>query len=284
MAGPPYLAGRENPYAGLAYLGRNARQEVYRQASLDMRAAFRSALATGALESFDLVASFARALEELTRSSRTQLAEAHHAVGSQMAEATVDAYIAARARGPQVPSYRPPFLSRESERDANGRLLRALQSDLFYRGTNTGIGFINEKLLNDEARQWHRLNFGAGAAAGAPGLPVRVTWQGALLATVGLSDGPSAPFSIPRGIWEKGGFYPRGDMRNAKPTKGIKGEHFLDAGLKVLDRELGPTYENLYRSWFNSAARGLGPLSRVAKAGHAVAPPTAAPSWQFPRV
>lgn len=285
MAGDydPY-ARRQNPYAGLDYLRRNAKAEIYRMGVVNMRDVFRAALASGALEGFEMLASFARALEELTRSSRTQVAEAHHQVAQHMADATVDAYQAARARGRNTPPYRPPFLSRESERDANGRLLRALKSDLFFRGTNTGIGFINEKLLNDEAKQWHRLNFGAGAAAGAPAQPVRVTWQGALLTTVGLRDGPSEPFSLPVGIWVEGGFYPRGAVPRF-PTKGIKGEHFLDAGLKVLDDPyvgLAPTYERLYSQWCVSAARQLGPLHRVARAGHVVAPPTAGPSWQWP--
>lgn len=108
-------------------------------------------------------------------------------------------------------------------RYGGGQLRAALASPLMAQATKDGVIFLNQSLLDQQAKQWARLNFGAGAAAGSGvgfsrnerptltrgynanffgmnqgsvGAPVRIslrdTWR------------PSPAFQIPVGRWFAG--------------------------------------------------------------------------------
>jgi hypothetical protein len=110
-----------------------------------------------------------------------------------------------------------------------------------------------------------------------------------LIGSFGFTDeSPSAGFALPKGLWiGEGGrreasgasrtamFYPQSERSSlrgkgilgrpgsAHLTQGIKAWNFLDAGVQTLAREIGPAYDDLYTGWFESAARGAGPLKKV---------------------
>jgi hypothetical protein len=249
---------RAGPYAGLAYVDASADvDELYRSGGISLQSLFAEALAAGALDGNTMVRDFAAALEETVRSSRNQLANLHHQVGVVAQANIVAAYEQARVeKGRNIPSYR------ESTRDAGGRLLHALLSADFFRGTYDGIGLANRTLLDREARQWHRLNFGARPGPGAPPQQAQVEWQGLVVGAIGLPSEPSAAFGLPRGFWQEGAFGPTGPRQIYK-TRGIRAWNFLDAGTATIAREIGPAYQGLYDRWLTSSLRGVGPLSRV---------------------
>jgi len=158
-------------------------------------------------------------------------------------------------------------------RDAGGKMVQALSSPDFYTATSRGMEWGNIQLLDDTARQWHRLNFGAGGRAGGGSKSYEVAGAGI---SIGLQDGPSPSFSMPAGMWigsdgsrhrpdasRRGldAFYPRRSVHGASnlpthpdlnpaaisrqeassgsiETRGIKGRHFMDAGVRRIAREL----------------------------------------------
>lgn len=262
---------RSRPYAGLAAVEREVEDELYRSGLFGLGNMFRQALEAGALEGAEMVRDFALALDQVTRSSRNQLANTHHELGALMQEAVVSAYARARTRlGRHVGPYRL------ATRDAGGKLIRALSDPAFFRGTYDGIAFGNIVLMDGAARQWHRLNFGALPEAGPRARHFAIRWQGLVVASLGYDQAPSAPFLLPKGFWSPrtglGAFGPT-SARALYKTKGIEAWNFLDAGPELLGREVGPAYERLYRRWFDSAQRSLGPLSRVKTVHGSIAVP-----------
>ena len=94
---------------------------------------------------------------------------------------------------------------RNEWRYSGGKLLTALNSPQMYQVTATGIKFINKQWLDQQAAQWYRLNFGAGArgARTPPGHRYRMRIFGQTLpGDFGLYNlGPSAGFQLPSGYW-----------------------------------------------------------------------------------
>ncbi len=276
-------AGREYPAARIDYVGDNSIFETYDHGAFNIIEAVTNAVLVGSSEAIERFRAFAQGVVNLEHSSKSQLAQVHSQVAEGMQAATVLAYKAAHARGRNNSPYRL------STRDAGGRMLAALENPLFVRGTYDGIGFVNVTLLDAEARQWHRLNFGARGSRGGGALTGMhtATWDGLVIGAFGFSDeSPSAGFSLPKGIWiSEGGervpagggsadqFYPqsqRGLLKGRgilgrpaarRRTAGIKAWNFFDAGVKELAETIGPAYGNLYSNWFASAVKGVGPLS-----------------------
>ncbi len=281
-------AGRENAYSGIQNVSARSTEETYEKSMFMLAQAVTNAVGAGTTEAMRRVIALAQGLENLTQSSQSQMAQVHTRIAKQMQAATVTAYENHPKRA--TPSYRL------SSRDAGGRLLAALSSDLMVRGTYDGIGFVNTTMLDKEARQWHRLNFGAVGSAGGGAItrPISAYWDGILLGAFGFTDESSSKgFKLPRGLWLNAGgdsreasgasrtgqFFPQGGQggqgerhllagkgilgrpNEARFTKGIKAWNFLDAGVQVLAAELGPAYSGLYAGWFASASRGAGPLN-----------------------
>lgn len=132
-------------------------------------------------------------------------------------------------------------------RYSGGVLRAALASSDFFQVTADGIQFINADRLNNDAKQWARLNFGA-APAGEGSLPPQTVRMGDTeIGQIGLNEGPRPAFLIPKGIWRDGAFHPFGEdattrmtqpfqatdtvLKDKKPTKGIEARNFLDRGV-----------------------------------------------------
>ena len=201
----------------------------------------------------------ALSVEAVPPSLRTRV---HADVGKAAQQATVHAY-RSRPNRSRAGSYRV------GDRYAGGALERALRSPDFYRATPKGLGIINTSRLNQEARHWRRLNFGAGAAGGAGprSFPIDL-----LQASVGLEPDRRPGFVLPPGFWMRNGervapgkpgtaqFFPRGIRGSgargranaARFTRGIRATNFLDAGVKEVADKIMPSYLTMYREFYNS--------------------------------
>ena len=194
---------------------------------------------------------------------RQDMQKANTEIATKMRVAIVDSYqnrVTARER------FTPYRIGQN--RFSGGALGRALGSPSMAVARADGIDFVDDALLDSQAAHWYRLNFGAGAKATQlyTGRPVRVK-LGRNLGSIRMNDPPSAPFSMPFGLWERGqtgrspGFYP---LRRALvvPTEGIAGRRFLDAGLHAFAREFPPAYEALVEKWVTEAHNAAkGPLA-----------------------
>ena len=252
---------REIPYGRLEYVNRKAELELFESGMFSILGGFMAAV-EASTDVNAQVAAFAEALKHLNRHSyaRTQLAEVHTQIAKLMQQAVLTDYDKAKARyGRNLAPYRL------STRDAGGKLRRALGSAQMYRGTYDGIGFGNVSLLDNTARQWHRLNFGARPRGNYTPTMYKARFGNLVVGAFGYQgESPSAGFGLPQSfIWREGQLMrPRGKQVGA--TRGIKAWKFLDAAPRVLSERLGPAYDGLYRDWFVSAQRGKGPLSKVA--------------------
>jgi len=155
---------------------------------------------------------------------------------------------------------------RQGSRFSGGKLRRAINSPNFIQATPGQMSFINATHLNNEARQWARLNFGAGergrASPTARMYPLQIS--NLVIDAIGLQQGPSPDFLIPVGyVNAQGEFHlgypPAGQRREdlrivrrragepgvglRKQTRGIRATHFLDRGIERISRELWPNYQ-----------------------------------------
>lgn len=155
---------------------------------------------------------------------------------------------------------------------AGGVLRRALGRDDFFEAGPDGLNFINTRMLDHEAAHWRRLAFGAGPAGTGLSVEYGVEWSGMVVASLGI-DVPARPsFTLPRGAWIEGGFYPIGELpagfegRVAGPrrTRGITTRPFLNAGIRRIATELPRAWESYYRElWAEFKATGQGYLADV---------------------
>lgn len=223
----------------------------------------------------------------------------HETAGRLAQSATVSEYqrfhVGRNRRG-----RRSSFASSENfTRYAGGKLLSALSSPAFYTATEQGVEFANKAHLDQTAAQWYRLNFGAGLRGKTSrkhGIH-NIKFYGEAVSPLSLRGfGPSAPFSMPAGIWDPSGkpdpsrrgedeFVPSSLFEASyagqnlvgvalgggassrfyagRATLGIKGTAFLDAGIRVLAEQLGVGWTVLMDSWFQEAANeSKGPISK----------------------
>lgn len=115
------------------------------------------------------------------------------------------------------------------KRYSGGKLAAALRSPEMYLASTTGIAYINVRHLDKAARQWKRLNFGAGPA-GAKGKrpqakPITVLGQNA--GSLSLARIPVRPgFMLPAGWWmagdpdSEGGFFSDRKVKASRASRG----------------------------------------------------------------
>lgn len=188
---------------------------------------------------------------------------ANHTLGVMMADSVIRSY---RSRKGQMrhADYSPP----RRNRFANGRLEAALaDQDNIFRASAEKLEFINEVGLTRAARQWARLNWGAGDAGTGSLAPTEVRFSNLVIASIGLQEQARPAFGIPPGFWKnaEGKSVPGGTGRNdafyptrvgpMRPTVGIRAWNFLDAGTARLARELGPVHQRLFRDVVDASKR-----------------------------
>ncbi len=216
--------------------------------------------------------------------------------------ASVGRSYAAR-RSSQAPPYRAntkaPF-----ERYAGGKLARALADPKMFRAASDGIEFVNQPWLDTQARQWYRLQWGAGPGQGRevgprrPGVATsRIVLFGQQAGTMGISGRPSANFYVPRGTFTQGQFIPanyaagqeKAAIRQkhssaasigafARPDRksvgfwgggmsksGIAAQHYLESGVATIARLAPANNEKLLGLLAAEAMElGTGPLAKAA--------------------
>lgn len=239
------------------------------------------------------LAIFAAAFNSSVRRSRgTKIANIHRNAATQAQAAILSAYRGRNRRNPVQP-YRSDAPGKW-KRDSNGAMERALNSTDFFKATASGLGFINMDAMDRAARQWYRLNFGAGPAGSTtprPGaFPLQVLGRNTGLSLSLRGNTPSGAYMIPAGVWRpRGGgseFIPIGYLaeigrtvgaRNSarvaskkRMSVGFPGYNFMDAGMDDLAAGLSKGYSLLAQSWFQEAvAANTGPVAFVATQGEA---------------
>lgn len=171
-------------------------------------------------------------------------------------------------------------------RYGNGALRRALASPNMFVASYSGISFINQTVLDHEAKHWARLNFGAyplrgheGSPPARPGpSPVSLQLFGETVGAIRPYGHPSAAFGIPPGIWvganvrrsakgksagstmrwrnKPAGFYPTASGPK-KATAGITPRNFFAPAYRVLEEQFPIQYENLVREFADQAVSTL---------------------------
>lgn len=165
---------------------------------------------------------------QAVRNKWVQITKIHQEVANQAINdmvAQYDSVRRSRKRGSSA-SYR------QSDRFAGGLLRKALQSPLQAQATLDGVTFLNTTLLDNTAKQWARLNFGAGPRAGLGTTGARTGQAGSSSSLVSrganrfsasaafledavgqsipafdatLPYGPKGAFWIPKGVFLEGG-------------------------------------------------------------------------------
>jgi hypothetical protein len=175
------------------------------------------------------------------------------------------------------------------KRYANGKLTAAITSPNFFSADANGI-HMNMGFLSREARQWARLNFGAGEK-GRGGAGKKTVYIGHMaVAALGFDDGARPAMKMPLGYFADAGgklvgkgakpyqYIPmatipksktgkagyrmavnpetgkRTKIKGIKPVGSYEGERFLDAAIASLTNKqtgIGPAYEKLYRDLWN---------------------------------
>jgi hypothetical protein len=224
--------------------------------TLDVNAALTSGLAVATRATSKQLIELAQAVQK-GAVNNDKTAAINRRIVKKAQTATVNSYAAYRRSG-------GPSGYRRGEgrhpRFSGGVLRDALRSEKMIHSDSRTISFINQEHLDSEAKQWARLNFGAGPrGAGSPKsrpFPLRIS--NVVVADIGLDGKPSKPFSIPRGYFTNtigdelnGAFFLSGEgptpqrltIIKKMPTAGIRAEHFLDNGLAVIAREFWPAYQ-----------------------------------------
>lgn len=240
-------------------------------ARFDLKNSVIAGIQAGGAGTGKMLVDLARLLGEgPTRQARRQ---AHQTLAEEAQKSVKRSYAQTVTRHKRVPSYR------QGDRYSGGVLLRALGSPRMFRVDAVGIDFIDVEFLDGEAAQWARLNAGAAPAGQGSRARFEVRFSGLVVASLGLDMVPSAGFRIPRGYWWDptsnepvspgetpaqfylGGTGPRGgasrflrgserrrvNFQEPRVTGGIRARNFLDAGVRTIARDLGPTYERMYR-------------------------------------
>lgn len=176
-----------------------------------------------------------------------------------------------------------------NERYSGGKLLNALLSPEFSRVGASTVDFGVVSHLDKEARQWARLNYGAGKPGREPAARV-VNFLGGNFAAFTSRPDPGTAFKLPEGFFSdqafdssnqkfKNGtagpyFYPTaagatasGKGSKGKPFKaspprmaGIAGRGFIEDGINAFAKHWGEGMNQLVEEWMLEAGRGMGPL------------------------
>lgn len=210
------------------------------------------------------VGEIGRVYSKVIRDRRHTLSKINAEVAQLAIQSTVDRYNdehgkRGRFRESSALPYRAD-VSGPNHRYAGGVLKSALASPLMAEAQVDGVSFLNETFLNAVAKQWYRLNFGAGARAHEEGpgggnattfQKYRAAFYTEALGKEALGSGqslslkrPASPsFYIPAGLWFSG-------SKGMAPSLSRRGSDQF-----VLDRA-GSKLSNLGKSHFGSVAGG----------------------------
>lgn len=218
-----------------------------------------------------------------------ELTEAHRKIAVRAQDAVLRSYdqvVTARERPGSRTHYRAAAAG-SARRYAAGVLRATLKQRDFYEVTEHGLSMINITQLNQKAKQWARLNAGAGGVGRGSRRSFDVTFSDLVVGAIGLNMEARPAFIMPRGyFFDAGGnkvvrkaegrrgedqFWPMGSgpssgrrrnlLAKHQTTRGIEARNFLDAGVYRVAVGLGEEYKVMYgKLWDRGVivARGTG--------------------------
>jgi hypothetical protein len=134
-----------------------ASQGIVDYVSFNGKEVLKSVLTNAPTDMYETVAFVVANYSKLIRARRGSFEKMYTSVAQNAMRDTMSAYLKVRhsAHG-----------YRRDERFSGGKMLNALRSTDMYLVGYDGLSFINTSHLDSAARQWYRLNFGAGAGEG----------------------------------------------------------------------------------------------------------------------
>lgn len=223
--------------------------QAQRKFSRDLRTAVLHTASRGTVGPHRGVIALAKALEV---GRPEEVARVNSRIADKMMEATIASYSEIERTGSR------PY--RVGAGRFSGALGRVIRSDDFAVGDASGIHFVDRDRLDKEAKHWKRLNFGTVGRA-TPNAVFRLNFDGRVVGQpFGFRDRPRPDFLLPFGYFIhangrpqtpsgefKGAgtlnpFFPSNRKQKRYKTVGIRSRHFLDAGLRAMEREFPRQY------------------------------------------
>jgi hypothetical protein len=249
-------------------MGDVVRGEVMHAAQVDILDQVAAALFTATSATAKTVAAFATGVRDGVPSLGTEIEKVNAQVAQVVRAAIVEAYEASLLG---TPAYRTEALRARNRRYAGGILREVLSSESFVSYDSRGLYIGNTAELDSRARQWRRLNYGAGGRAGGGAEDVELRWSNQLFFLE--EPGAARPaFRIPAGVWFGREFYPTSELQDRsrlashvggrssraaagrggvaqrpRMTRGIRGTHWLAAGLRAAAENLPQGYTQAFR-------------------------------------
>lgn len=139
----------------------------------------------------------------------------------------------------------------------SGALGLALANPEMTKGTtDRAIAFINNTLLNQEARHWYRVNYGAYGPKASPRRPKAfpVTVDGHALFVLRDEAEPAPNSWLPRGYRTEGkSWFAPTPLHGENKADVVGGGHraalFTDLGYQHVATNLDPVYDNMFRRY-----------------------------------
>lgn len=189
-----------------------------------------------------------------TEFGQARALEANEKLAASMRTAT------RRSWGQAKHKLRPAVYNPTRDKRFSGGMQKIMDSDYLAVATARGVEFGPVALMDRDAAQWARLNFGAGhrGQGSSERFPVRFS---NLPTLEFVFEEPARPgyglpvggFKGPDGRWQgkgqgipTGAFYPKTGAKQEFPTEGNVGFYFLDAGIRAFFRDLPVVYGELF--------------------------------------
>lgn len=277
--------------------------ELGRAYRMELAAGFAAAATAATRETSKVLRDIARIIEQGVGTTQLVEAHTRLALNAQDSVLrSYDQTVTARNKR-RLGAYRDtinPATNPKNIRYADGKLRSALAGRDFWAADARGLAIINVDVLNKKARQWARLSAGAGGRGSGSRKQFEVRWGNLVVAALGLNMRPSPAFLIPKGYWFDPGsgqpvgpgargssqFYPMGEgprsrartstsalsdegkrvrvpMQRKRVTRGIEARNFLDAGVRRIARDIGPTYVRMHRDWYGARISTVRPASQT---------------------
>lgn len=228
--------------------------------------------------------------KQVTTAREKDLKRIHKETALLAQEAVLSAYQASGI-GTEFPSYRQRDTGK-LRRYSGGAMERAMRNKSFIMGDSRSIRFVDQDLMDREAKQWYRLNFGAAPrgsknpSVGSMRFFGKASSQRAELVGFPPSKGFRLPqgatpafasstfsatsrgeFTVSRGK-SRGAIYirTRGQKFTGKvppkflrgvPTRGIEGKRFLDAGARSINENYPRLLTAMIRRWEDTARKSM---------------------------
>lgn len=242
--------------------------------------------------------STSKQLEEIARVITAGIASAdflavHQTVGALAQKSVLASFdqTVGRANNSGAHGYRT---SGKLQRYSGERLRAAIADPSFFEATEHGLNFINTTLLDERAKQWARINFGAGDRGKGSHAAFGIRFSNMVVTTLSLDIGARPAFLIPPGYFldaagnvaaptgptPGSSFYVAGTgpfakkkyivnaegerirkpMTARKVTKGIHARNFFTPGLARIAKEIPPRYQDVLSKLYDDGRSAVRPV------------------------